>query len=121
VHPADKVTINTGSSTAMAACTRTAGDRPRMSGKGTTRTLASPITVSPATSLAVTQEEARSVPGSGWISKERSTGAPNTTTPLLPPKDSAEAPAATAHRLVPKMALRIFTICSVFGATHSCT
>ena len=67
-----------------------------------------------ATSLAVTQDDATSVPGSGCNSNERSTGEPNTTVPLPLPRDSAEAPAASAHNPGPKMVLRIFTINSVF-------
>lgn len=103
VHPAVSVTVSTGSSTATAACTRTADARPRISGTGVTRTLLSLIGVSPATREAATHEEATSEPASGCTSKVRSTGAPSTTAPLLPPSDSAEAPVATTHKPAPKM------------------
>jgi hypothetical protein len=103
VQPAVSVTVSTGSSTATAACTRTADARPRISGTGVTRTLLSLIGVSPATREAATHEEATSDPASGCTSKVRSTGAPSTTAPLLPPSDSAEAPVATTHKPAPKM------------------
>lgn len=114
LHPADRVTVSTGSSSDTEANTRTPDGRPRTSGNGITRTLLSLMALSPATSLAVTQDDATSVPGSGCNSNERSTGEPNTTVPLPLPRDSAEAPAASAHNPGPKMVLRIFTINSVF-------
>ena len=118
--PLSAVTWTMGSSIATEACTRTPV-RPLVSGKGVTKTFDSLNCASPDFTVAATQEEATSEPVSGCTSKVRSSELPRTTAPLLAPRESAEAPAAIAHRPAPRMLLQSFTINFVLGSLESCT